>query len=91
MPHPWEQGAALDLLFSRTGNLARPLGKDGRSSRAVTPTFPTQSYQHRATWVHCAVSTSEDKYAKQYIEKKGRHSLVESVALKAPAELLYDS
>lgn len=48
-------------------------------------------YRHSAAWVLWAVSTSEDKYDKQFIQKKGQHSLVESVALKAPAELLYDS
>ena len=47
--------------------------------------------RHSAAWVLWAASTSEDKYDKQFIQKKGRHSLVESVTLKAPAELLYDS
>lgn len=46
--------------------------------------------RHSAAWVLWAVSTSEDKYDNQFIQK-GQHSLVESVTLKAPIELLYDS
>ena len=46
--------------------------------------------RHSAAWVLWAVSTSEDKYDKQFIQKRATLSCRKRT-LKAPTELLYDS